>query len=194
MKSRVVAFAALIAFAVTGCGSDSGSGSGDGGSGGSGDGGGSGGGDPVAWADTVCTSIKDDIEAISTPPEMDQSSPQAAKDSLVAFLGKIETSLDGMASAVEDAGPPPVDNGSASLDKFIEQVGNAKDAVTEAKTTVEGASVDDPQGFQEAVTTAVGNLQSLSDLDPTGEFEDNSELDKAFKEAASCKELQNSVS
>lgn len=192
MKSRVVAFAALFAFAVTGC-SDSGSG-GDGGSGGSGDGGGSGGGDPVAWADSVCTSLQDDIEAITTQPEIDQSNPQAAKDSLVEFLGKIETSLDGMASAVQDAGAPPVDNGEAAVDQFVDQVGTAKEAVTGAKTKVEGASVEDPAAFQTAVMSAVEDLQKLSDLDPTGDFSENPELDKAFKEAAACKEIEKSVS
>jgi hypothetical protein len=190
MKSRVTTAigAALFALAVAGCGD-----SGDGGDAGTG-GNESGGGDAVAWAESVCSSIKDDIAAISTQPEVDQSNPQAAKDSLVTYLGTLETSLDGMSSAVTDAGTPPVDGGEEAVNGFVTDVETAKEAVTNAKTKIEGASVSDPTGFQNAVVSAMEDLQSLSKIDPTNSFSDNAELNKAYEEAAACKEIEQAAS
>ncbi|GAB3443099.1 hypothetical protein [Actinophytocola sediminis] len=185
MKSRVItAFAAVLAFAVTGCGGgESDSAGGDSGSS-----------DPNAWADTVCTSVKDDIEAISTQPDLGSADPQAAKDALVTYLGTLETSLDGMASAFEDAGTPPVDGGEQAVSDFVDQVGTAKESVTKAKTTVEDATVEDASGFQTAVMSAMEELQALSEIDPTGNFKDNEELNKALQEAPACKELEQASS
>jgi hypothetical protein len=191
MKTRVTtAFAAaLFALVVAGCG-DSGGDSGDAGTGG----GGNEGGDAVAWADSVCSSIKDEIQAIADQPEIDQSNPQAAKDSLVGYLGTLETSLDGMASAVQDAGTPPVDGGEEAVNGFVGQVDSAKEAVGNAKTKIEGAPVTDPTAFQTAVVSAMEDLQSLSDIDPSGSFSDNAELNRAYEQAAACKELDKSMS
>ena len=190
-RVTTVVAAILLTFAVAGC-SDNGGDSG-------GDGGNAtteateseaGGGDAVAWADSVCSSIQDDLSALTTQPEIDQSNPQAAKDSLVTYLGTLETSLDGMAGAVEDAGTPPVDGGEEAVAGFVDQIGTAKEAVTSAKTKIEGASVDDPAGFQTAVTSAVEDLQSLSQLDPTNSFSENPDLNEAYNEAEACQELE----
>lgn len=182
MRSPVItALAAIVAFAVVGC-SDSGSG-GDGGTG-------DGGGDAVAWADSVCTSIKDDVEAIGTRPEIDQSNPQAAKDSLVAYLGTLETSLDGVASAFADAGDPPVADGAEAVQGFVDQVDSAKEATTSAKTKIEGASVSDTAGFQTAVASALEDLQKVAEIDTTESFSSNDALKQAYDQAAACKELE----
>jgi hypothetical protein len=193
MKSRVTTAiaAALFALAVAGCG-DSGNDTGNGDAGTGGNEGG--GGDAVAWAESVCSNIKDDIEAISTQPEVDQTNPQAAKDSLVGYLGTLETSLDGMASAVEDAGTPPVDGGEEAVTGFTDEVGTAKEAVTSAKTKIEAAPVNDAAAFQGAVVSAMEDLQALSEIDPTGSFSDNEELNKAYDEAAACKEIEQATS
>lgn len=189
----------LVALSLTlvaaGCGDN-----GDGGSAGSSDstttsesasGGGS---DAVAWADEVCSSMKDDVAAVSNRPEIDQSNPQAAKDGLVAYLGTLETALDGMASAVTDAGTPPVDDGEAAATGFLAQISAAKDKVTSAKSKIDAASVDDPAGFQAAVTSATEDLTALGDLDPTASFSDNKELKEAYDKAKSCQELESSAS
>lgn len=192
-RVTTVVAAVLLTLAVAGCSEQTGDGGGDGGNAATTeatteDDGGSG--DAVAWADEVCSELQDDLSALTTQPEIDQSNPQAAKDSLVTYLGTLETSLDGMASAVEDAGTPPVDGGEEAVEGFVSQIGTAKEAVTSAKTKVEGASVNDPAGFQKAVTSAVEDLQSLSELDPTNSFSENQELNKAYEDAESCQELE----
>jgi hypothetical protein len=188
--------AALLALTMTSCG-DSGN-SGDSSTGSntsSSDSGGDSGGDAVAWADQVCSSMKDDIAALTTQPEIDQTNPQAAKDGLAAYLGTLETSLDGMSGAVEDAGNPPVDGGEDAVKGFLDQIGTAKDAVTSAKSKIEAAPVDDAAGFQAAFASATEDLQKLSDIeDPTASFSANKELDAAYKEAKSCQEMEDSMS
>jgi hypothetical protein len=151
--------------------------------------------DAVAWADEVCSGIADDIAALTTQPDIDPSNPQAAKDGLVTYLGQLETSLDGMASAVEDAGTPPVDGGEEAATSFLDQIGTAKEAVTSAKTKMEAAPVDDPAAFQTAATGAMQDLQALSEMeDPTSSFSDNPELKAAYDEAESCKALESGSS
>lgn len=181
----------LLALVVTGCSekSDSGTGSTTG-SNTETSSEAAGGGDAVAWADKVCSEIGDDIATLTTQPEIDQSSLQAAKDSVVTWLGTLETSFDGMSSAVEEAGTPPVDGGEDAVKSFQDQVASAKETVTGAKGKVEAAPLDDPTAFQTVVTGAMTDLQALSSLDPTSSFSENEELSKAYNEAASCKALE----
>ncbi|HEX6353391.1 hypothetical protein [Actinophytocola sp.] len=148
----------------------------------------------VAWADEVCSGIKDEVSALTTTPELDQSNPQAAKDGLVTYLGTLETSLDGMASAVEGAGTPPVDGGDEAVKSFIDQIGTAKESVTSAKSKIEAAPVDDPAAFQAAAAAAVQDLQALSSMDPTSAFSDNEELNAAYNDAPACQELESGSS
>ena len=196
MKRLTTVAAVLLALVAAGCsdkGNDGGSSSGasDTNSSSSSDSGG----DATAWADKVCSGLKDDIAALTTTPEIDQSNPQAAKDGLVAYLAKLETSLDGMASAVSDAGTPPVEDGEGAVKKFLDQISTAKDSVTSAKSKIEAAPVDDPAAFQAAAADATQDLQALSDMgDPTASFSENKELDAAYNKAKSCQELEDSVS
>ena len=149
-----------------------------------------GGGDAVAWADEVCAAMADDVATLTTQPEVDQSNPQAAKDSLVTYLGNLETAIDGMSTAVSDAGTPPVTGGEEAAQSFLDQIGTAKDAVTSAKGKLEAAPVDDPVAFQTAATGAMTDLQALSSMDPTSSFSENEELSKAYNDAKSCQALE----
>jgi hypothetical protein len=196
MKRLTTVAAVLLALVAAGCsdkGNDGGSSSGASGTNSSSSS--DSGGDATAWAEKVCSGLKDDIAALTTSPEIDQSNPQAAKDGLVAYLTKLETSLDGMGSAVSDAGTPPVDGGEAAVNKFLDQISSAKDSVTSAKSKIEAAPVDDPAAFQAAAAEANQDLQALSNMgDPTASFSENKELNAAYKKAKSCKELEDSVS
>lgn len=150
--------------------------------------------DAVAWADEVCSSIKDDVAALTTQPDLDLSNAQAAKDGVLAYLGQLETSLDGMATAVSDAGTPPVDGGDEAVKGFTDSITAAKDAVSSAKAKIDAAPVDDPAGFQAAFGAAQEDLAKLGDLDPTTSLSANEELDAAYKKAPNCQELENGSS
>ncbi len=146
--------------------------------------------DAVAWADKVCSGIKDDVAALTKQPDIDLANPQAAKDGVITYLGTLETSLDGMASAVQDAGTPPVDGGEDAVKGFTDAIGSAKEAVTSAKTKIDAAPVDDAAGFQAAFTAAQSDLAKLGELDPTASFSANKELQAAYDNAESCKALE----
>jgi hypothetical protein len=164
--------AVLLSVAAAGCGSDGG------------------GEDATAWADKVCTAVKDDVAALKETPDVDTTDLQATKDALVTYLSTVETSLDGMSSAVEEAGTPPVDGGEETVTTFQDQVASAKEAVTGAKSTVESASVDDPAAFQSAVAAVGQELTNLGDSNPMDAFDKNQALKTAYDQAASCKELE----
>ncbi|MFL6120207.1 hypothetical protein [Actinophytocola sp.] len=189
--------AALLALTMTSCGdsgNDNGGSSGTASNTSSSDSGGSDSGGAVAWADKVCSGMKDDVAALTNQPTIDQSSPQAAKDGLVAYLSKLETSLDGMASAVQDAGDPPVDGGGDAVKDFLNQISTAKSAVTSAKSKIDAAPVNDPTAFQAAASSATQDLSALSDMDPTKSFSNNKELNDAYNKADSCKQLEDAAS
>jgi hypothetical protein len=193
MRRLITGLAALsLALVAAGCGGSDNGGSDSTGTSASSEAGGNS--DAVAWADKVCSGIKDDIAAVADTPEIDQTNPQAAKDGLVAYLGTLTTSLDGMASAVNDAGTPPVDGGEAAVKDFLDQISSAKESVASAKSKIEAAPVSDPAAFQAAVAGATSDLGALGDLDPTGSFSDNKELEEAYNKAESCKEIESTVS
>ena len=182
--------AVLLAFVVTGC-SESTGGSSTGSSdtntseaaGGANE-------EAVAWADELCTSIQDDVAKLTTEPELDQSSPQAIKDSLVTYLDSMGTTFDSIATKFEDAGTPPVADGEEAVTAFTDQLTTAKDAVASAKTKIEAAPVDDPAGFQAAVTSVGEELSKLGDVDTSTSFDDYPEFKAAYDAAESCQALE----
>lgn len=150
-----------------------------------------GGGDATAWANDLCGDIAPEVEELKEQPKIDQADPAAMKSSLTAFLDKVSAGIDTISGALDDAGEPPVDGGAEAMDKVSEALGTAKEAIGRAKTSIEGADPANPTQFQEAITKAGQEMQSLSSIgDPTEGLKANDELNKAFKEAESCKPLQ----
>lgn len=150
--------------------------------------------DVASWTDQVCSSIKDDVAALKTEPELDLSNAQTAKDGVTAYLGNLVTSLDKIAGVVKDAGTPPVEGGDAAVKRFDDQISAAKDAVNAAKDTVNAAPVTDPAGFQAAFDAAEQHLAKLDTIDPTNAFAANKALNDAYNKTASCQELESSQS
>lgn len=196
MKRLTAGLAAvLLAFVVTGCSeSTSGSSTGTSGTNTSSEAAGGGNADAVAWADEMCTSIKDDVAKLTTQPELDQSSAQAIKDSLVTYLDTMGTTFESIATKIENAGTPPVSDGEQAVKAFTDQLNTAKDAVNSAKTEIEAAPVDDPAAFQAAVQSVGEELTKLGDVDTSTSFDDYPEFKAAYDEAESCQALEGSGS
>jgi hypothetical protein len=176
---------AALSIALTGCGkSTTGSGSGSGG------GSGSSGGDANAWAEKVCQSVEGDVAALSKTPDIDPSDPQKTKDGMVDYLGKFSTALGHMASAIKDAGDPPVSGAKADVDKVTGALETAKQSVDTAKANLAKADISDPTAFQDAFTKVGEDLSKLGDLeDPTKGLESNQALKDAFDKAPTCAKL-----
>ncbi|TDV56045.1 hypothetical protein [Actinophytocola oryzae] len=191
-KLTTAVAAALLAFVVAGCG-DSGENTASNSTSNTGSSAESGGADEdaVAWAEEVCSSMKEDVTALADTPDVDPNNLQVTKDSMVEYLGKVETALDSMASAVDDAGAPPVKNGEETATGFQDQLGTAKQTVASAKAKAAAAPVDDPAAFQEAFTTLGQELSALGEVDPTVSFGANPELKAAYEQAKSCQEIVN---
>lgn len=153
----------------------------------------SGGSDAVAWAEQVCASVAPEVGKLSEGPDIDPSNPQAAKDGLVTYLDTLIAALDRMISGVRDAGAPPVPDGQVAADRAVGTLEEAKDSVESARDDLAAADVSDPAAFRAAFTKVGEDLQKLSDLDnPMEGLRGNEELDAAFEEAPSCKQLSGS--
>lgn len=183
--------AVLLAFVVTGCSeSTSGSSTGTSDTNTSSETAGGANEEAVAWADEMCTSIKDDVANLTNTPELDQSSPQGLKDSLVTYLDTMASTFDSITTKMQAAGTPPVEGGEEAVTAFTDQLTTAKDAVASAKTKIEAAPVDDPAAFQAAVTSVGEELTSLGDMDTGSAFEDYPEFKAAYDAAESCQALE----
>ncbi|GLW95524.1 hypothetical protein [Actinokineospora globicatena] len=148
------------------------------------------GGDATAWAEKVCAAVAPQVTALAAQPQIDQSDPVKAQASLVDYLDKFSGALDKMISSFSDAGDPPVADGKALVAKATGALEEAKTAVETAKTNLAAASPSDPAAFQAAFVKVGEDLQALSKLeDPTKGLRGSAALDKAFKEAPSCKKL-----
>ncbi|MBM7771410.1 hypothetical protein JOD54_001614 [Actinokineospora baliensis] len=148
------------------------------------------GGDATAWAEKVCASVAPQVTALSAQPQIDQSDPVKAQASLVEYLDKFAGALDKMISSFADAGDPPVADGKKLVESATGALEEAKTAVETAKKNLAAASPSDPAAFQAAFVKVGEDLQALSKLeDPTKGLRGSAELDKAFKEAPSCKAL-----
>ncbi|GAA2988095.1 hypothetical protein [Actinokineospora diospyrosa] len=148
------------------------------------------GGDATAWAEKVCASVAPQVTALSAQPQIDQSDPVKAQASLVEYLDKFAGALDKMISSFTDAGDPPVADGKKLVVSATGALEEAKTAVETAKKNLAAASPADPAAFQAAFVKVGEDLQALSKLeDPTKGLRGSAELDKAFKEAPSCKAL-----
>ncbi|HET9140567.1 hypothetical protein [Actinophytocola sp.] len=173
-----VVSAAALAFALSGC-SDSNGSSSDGQAGGA-----------VGWADRVCQAIGDDLTALQQRPDLTNTDPQKVRESLITYLSQLSSTLDGMVSGVKDAGPPPVTDGSAQVDKLTDLLGNAKTSLQEAKTALEQAQANDPQAYQAAVLKVTEEMSKFAELeDPFKELSQNKELSDAFEQAPECKKI-----
>ena len=144
----------------------------------------------VGWADKVCQSIGDDLTALQERPNLTDTDPQKVRESLIAYLGQLTSTLEGMVSGVKDAGPPPVADGSAQVDKLTTLLGEAKTSLQEAKTNLEQVPANDPAAYQAAVLKVTEEMSNFAKLeDPFKEFEANKELNDAFEQAPACKQI-----
>jgi hypothetical protein len=183
----------LIVLGLGGCGADdSGPGTGAGGTSTSGSGAASG--DAVAWADKVCQSVESEIGTLSAGPQIDTSSPEAARDDLTSYLNDFGTALDRLIGGIESAGAPPVANGQQVVDETTAGLEQAKEAIQAARTKLDQVPINDPQAARQAFTEVAQDMQNLGQLDATESMENNPELKDAFDKAPTCQKLDTEAS
>lgn len=146
----------------------------------------------ISWAEKVCMSIQQGAVALTQPPVVDEASdPLTAKNSLVDYLGKLSQALDTVSAGIRNAGPPPVANGQAAVDRAMVTITETKTAVDGARTKLAQLSTTDPIGLQQALTDAGAGMDKLSNVEgPAKDLKANPDLSQAFAQAPTCKQLE----
>jgi hypothetical protein len=145
----------------------------------------------IAWSDSVCKTIEAGAAKLSQMPAVDPSNPQAAKDSLVVYLGHLSEALVGVSDGFKTAGSPPVKDGQATLDKAMTTLTTTKSTIDTAKTKLQAAAVTDQATFQAAISDISGVMKTLTNAEgPAKDLKENPELAAAFKAAPTCQKVE----
>lgn len=197
VRSMLVAGLVLAVFAMTACSSDDGGG---GGTTGGATGGQSGGSTSTVSADTyvagLCSSMDTyvtDVQSITNDftASLDPSAALAdQKDAVLTYLDQVITATETMISEVQAVGVPDVSNGQEVVSAVQDSFAQAKSVIEDAKTTVQGLSLDDPVAFGNALIDLGTSLQtSLSGVGDSLGALDTAELSQAAANAPECSQF-----
>ncbi|WP_018683872.1 hypothetical protein [Actinokineospora enzanensis] len=143
----------------------------------------------TAWAEKVCSTVAPEVAKLAAKPNIDPSNPAVAKQGLVDYFGTMATAMDKMITGIKDAGAPPVPDGAKLAEQTTQGLQKFKTASENAKAAMAKASVTDPAAFQQVFTQIAEEMQNAEMEDPTSVLRGDTELDKAFKAAPTCKML-----
>ncbi|HEV2784727.1 MAG TPA: hypothetical protein VGX25_35530 [Actinophytocola sp.] len=146
-------------------------------------------GELVDWADRVCQSVESEVGILSRGPNLDTSSPEAARDGLVSYLDELGTAIDRLIGGIEGAGEPPVADGKRLVDETTKGLDQAKETLQTARTKLDQTPMNDPEAAKRAFADVAQDLQGLGDLDSIRTMEDHPELADAFDKAPTCQKL-----
>jgi len=149
------------------------------------------------WADSVCTSLSDWRDSITSLADV--SGEPLTADSLRERLDEAEEATSDLVSELQELGPPDLESGDQleqQLDSAAEELESSYDALEASAEEAANAPVN--EFLQElaalasdfaALQTAIGNtVTTLRNADVSEETE--AELRQAFAEAPSCQSLE----
>jgi hypothetical protein len=149
------------------------------------------------WADSVCSSLVDYRESISSLADV--SGEPLTADTLRDRLGDAEDATSALVSELRDLGQPDLDAGDDVEQQLDESVGELESSFELLKESAEDAA-DAPAGeflqelaglasdfaaLQNAIGSTVSTLQNANVAE-----ESQAELQQAFADAPSCQSLQ----
>ncbi|ANN18371.1 hypothetical protein SD37_23870 [Amycolatopsis orientalis] len=144
----------------------------------------------LAWVDKVCSGVATASAKLSQPPAFAPADPQKTKTAMVGFLNSLSAALDDMAGGIRNAGVPPVPEGQSAVDKATTTLGETKSKVTDTLTKMQGAPVTDQASLQKVVADADTTMSGLSEPEgPIKHLRANAELDLAFTESPTCRQV-----
>ena len=148
-----------------------------------------------AYATGVCGAIADWVDEIQGLNEdlqanLDPSSIDALKDTMVMFLDDVIASTDTVIAEVENVGVPDVDDGDAAAQHLLTGLRDSRGVFQNARDRVEAMPTDDPAAFGEELQTVGTDIQtSMSSIgEDLGGFE-SPELDEVSKDIPECQEV-----
>lgn len=167
-RTASIATGAVMALMLTGCG----------------------GVEPSAWASEVCGSLKgvdSSMKKAAKNMKIDPSDPESTRTSMVKLLGVAETQSAKLASDVEDAGTPDVENGEKDSERLVGQLEKASTAFGKAKGDLEKADASSQQKLGVAIAKLQEDLakQGARVSDPTAQLK-SKELRTAIEKDKDC--------
>lgn len=196
---KLVAATLALALALAACSSDDNGGGGGGGGGVTGASEATGSAQTVsaeAYATALCSSMQtyiDDVTNLSNSfaSTLDPSADLALqRDSVVGFLDDVLTITDTLISDLEAAGVPDVEGGQAIRDAVSQSFSQARTVIDDARSQVEGLSLDDPQAFATELGNIGGAIQdSLGGIGGSLSALDSPALSEAVAAEPACAQL-----
>jgi hypothetical protein len=151
------------------------------------------------YATGVCGAIADWVDEIQGLNEdlqanLDPSSIDALKDTMVTFLDDVIASTDTVITNVEDAGVPDVEDGEAAAQHLLTGLRDSRGVFQDARDRVEAMPTDDPAAFGEELQTVGTDIQtSMSTIgEDLGRFE-SPVLDDVSKDIPECEAVAGSA-
>lgn len=135
----------------------------------------------AGWVDEI-QGLNEDLQA-----NLDPSSIDALKDTMVMFLDDVIASTDTVIADVEDVGIPDVDDGDAAAQHLLTGLRDSRGVFENARDRVEAMPTDDPEAFGEELQSVGTDIQtSMSTIgEDLGRFE-SPVLDEVSKDIPEC--------
>jgi hypothetical protein len=145
-----------------------------------------------AYATGVCGAIADWVDEIQSLNEglqanLDPSSIDALKDTMVTFLDDVVASTDTVIADVEGVGIPDVADGGIAAQHLLAGLRDSRGVFESARDRVEAMSTENPAAFGEELQTVGTDIQtSMSTIGgDLGRFE-SPELDEVSRDIPEC--------
>lgn len=145
------------------------------------------------WADTVCSSIgdwKDEMSSLANDLTTKAQNGTLNVNELRSGLDKAANETKTLANDLRDAGPPNTDAGNQAKQMLNDVASMARSAIDDARSKAQSAGslpaaiAAVAPGLTQTVANVTSELQKVSQLDPQGE------LGKAIDDTKSCQSLK----
>jgi len=148
---------------------------------------------PAEYAKSLCSSMQSYVTNVTDlsnnfASSLDPSADLAGqRDAVVGFLDDVLTATDKLISDLDAAGVPDVDNGQEIVSTIKSAYQQARSAIADAKSQVQGLSLDDPTAFASQLSDIGTAIQSsLGDIGGSLSTLDSQELSQAVASEPSC--------
>ncbi len=146
-----------------------------------------------AWARRVCGELQPQVEkiqdasaAITEASEGDKS-PEEVQEADSAAFGDISDAYAALATAVQDAGEPPVDDGARLRREAVAELTDISESYGELQETIDGLDTSDRSEFADGLTGIADRLAELGESGDEALSElQSGELGEAMAEQPGC--------
>jgi hypothetical protein len=146
-----------------------------------------------AWARQVCDQLQPQVEkiqdasaAITEASEGDKS-PEQVQEADSAAFGDISDAYAALASTVQDAGEPPVEEGARLRREAVNELTDISDSYGELQDTIDGLDTSDRSEFADGLTGIADRLAELGESGDEALSElQSGDLGEAMAEQPDC--------